>query len=248
MYLKKVWIILAFIFVADWASFSMAEDMVLAVDDWCPYICDLSSSSQGIMLDILKDIFKPAGKNVSFQKFPLTRGIREVQLNHVQGIVGILPTMAADLIFPRQPLLTTQFCFFTLSDSKWKFKGFHQKYDDVLIGVIEGKEIGPLFNKAFSHRTEVLGVDQSVSRLIKMLRKRRIDILIEEKNVVASTLKKGKMATLRMAGCLAEKNEFVGFSPSNPRSKEYAEIFEKGILKLKKNEKIQTIIKRYIED
>lgn len=230
------------------SSFSHGQELTLSVNDWCPYICDLSAPQKGILIEIVQDVFQTEGYQVNFKKMPLKRAVLEIKNNRVQGMVGIVPDVFSGLIFPEEPVIKTQFCFFTLPQKRWEFKGFKQRYPGTSVGVVSGKNISSNFDEAFPQKETVSGYINTAERLIEMLVRHRVDTILEEKTTISYLLKKdGSFPDLRIAGCAGKKDEYVAFSPADPMSNKYAELFSKGMKRLKKSGKIEEIVSSYID-
>lgn len=223
-----------------------AEPIIFAVNDWCPYICDITSTKQGILPDIVTEIFKAQGITASFVKMPFTRGVESVRTGEVQGIVGVIPAVAPSLIFPDEPAIDTQFCFFTGPGSTWNFSGFDKAYSNISVGVAFGKAIDARFERAFGKVSRVSGSSDVTQRMIAMLRLQRLDALVEDKRSVQYVIARENLPSLRTAGCMETKFEYVAFSPANVRATEYAKMFSKGIVKLRESGRLAQIIAAYV--
>lgn len=230
------------------SSFSHSQGLTLSVNDWCPYICDLSAPKKGILIEIVENIFQAEGYQVEFRKMPLKRAVREIKNKRVQGMVGIVPEVMPDLIFPEEPVIKTQFCFFTLPQNEWEFKGFKGRFPDTRVGAVAGKNISSNFDDVFPKTETVSGNKDTVKRLIKMLIRQRVDVVVEEKKTISYLLNNNRsFPHLRIAGCAEKKDEYVAFSPADLNSKKYAELFSKGIKRLKKSGKIDEIVSSYLD-
>jgi len=240
------WTALTALGLTSWQAF--AAPLVLAIDDWCPYICSSTGAKRGILVDVVEEVFKTNGLSVTFAWLPFAREAEAVRLNKVQGMVGIIKPGAPDLVFPDEPVITTQFCFFTLPQSHWTFQGFQQRYPKIKMGMVNGISIDPEFDRSFPNVTKQLGDTGVTIRLTKMLQRHRVDAFAEDRLNVSYTLAKNKMPPLRIAGCVAAKDEYVAFSPSDPHSGEYAQLFSDGIRKLKKSGRFKQIVSSYVAE
>lgn len=230
------------------SSFAHGKVLTFSINDWCPYICDPSAKKPGILIEIVQEIFQTEGYQVRFNKTSFKRAIEEIQNNRVQGIVGIVPEVLPDLIFPEEPVIKTQFCFFTLPQQKWEYNSFKESYPDTRVAVVAGKKVSFNIARVFPKIETIHGDQNTSKRLIEMLKLHRIDTFIEEKTAILYLLKQNRLVShLRIAGCAEKKNEYVAFSPADPHSKKYAELFSNGIKRLKKSGRIKEIIASYID-
>jgi len=246
MMIRKKLLCISLIYVLS--TFTYSQELNLAINDWCPYICNPSAKKPGILIEIVEDIFQKEGYQVRFSKIPFNRAVVEIQNNRVQGIVGIVPEVMPSLIFPEEPVISTQFCFFTLPQSKWHYNSLTPYYPETRVAVVAGKKISSHIAKAFPNREAIYGVKNTSKRLIEMLNLQRIDAFIEDKTVILYLLQQSHPVTpLRMAGCVEEKKEYVAFSPTDPQAKTYAKIISDGIRRLRETGRIKEITASYIE-
>lgn len=230
------------------SSFAHSQDITFSINDWCPYICDSPTKKTGILVEIVQDIFQEEGYKVNFKNMTLNRAVIEIQNNRVQGMVGIVPEVLPDLIFPEEPVIKTQFCFFTLPKQAWKFDNFKGYYPEARVGVVAGKNISADFDKAFPKQETISGEKRTAERLMEMLARQRVDVIVEERKTISYLLKQNpSFPNVRTAGCAEKKNEYVAFSPTDPNSKKYAELFSKGIKRLRESGKIEEIVSSYVD-
>lgn len=235
-------------FIYFFSAFSHGQVITLAINDWCPYICDPAAEKPGILIEIVQDVFETEGYQVRFSKMPLNRSIVEIQNNRIQGIIGIVPEVLPELIFPEEPIISTQFCFFTLPKSEWEYNPLTGYYPNTRVAIVAGKKTDTHIDKAFPNIEKIHGVQNTSKRLIEMLRFQRIDTFIEDKTVTLYSLKQhSPTLPLRIAGCAEKKQEYVAFSPTDPHSNKYATILSKGIKRLRKSDQIKKITASYIE-
>ncbi|MEC5163119.1 MULTISPECIES: substrate-binding periplasmic protein [unclassified Janthinobacterium] len=221
-----------------------AAPIVLAVNQWCPYICELASARRGILVDVITELFAAEGLAVSFVNMPLSRGVQSARGGQIDGVVGILPALAPDLLFPDQPVIDTQFCFFTDAGSAWRFGGFGRKYGGVALGVAHGKVVDARLARAFDKVARVSG-EGVTRRMVTMLQLHRLDALLEERRSVEYVLATQHLAPLRMAGCIERKYEYVGFAPGGARARDYAQMFSGGMVKLRDSGRLAQIVAAY---
>lgn len=224
-----------------------AQPVTFAVNEWCPYICNGEGPRRGILLDIVDEIFTARGETVSFISMPLPRGVEAVRSGKVQGIVGVIPAVAPELVFPQEAAIDTQFCFFTPAGARWTFDGFGQRYPQLALGMAYGKVLDPRLEHDFSKLSKVSG-NGAIRRMIAMLKLRRIDALIEEKRGVQYIIKKEHLPELRIAGCLERKFEYVAFAPASADAARFAELFSAGMVRLRESGRLADIIAAYIGD
>jgi polar amino acid transport system substrate-binding protein len=185
-------------------------------------------------------------REVSIRRLPLARGIIETQANRTQGILGVVPEVAPDLVFPPLAAVTTQLCFFTLTSSNWRYEGDYHRYPDTLVGVVQSKSINDQFMQGFPNRVTVHGEQDTAVRLIQLLQRGRIDTLVEEKTSIDYILSRNPtLPPLRQAGCGEEKPEYIAFSPATQDPQALAIEFAERLEKLRRSGRIDAILQRY---
>lgn len=231
-------------------SMAKADVVILAFNEWCPYACTKNETRPGILLDATREIFEEANIEVQFQIRPFARAIQEVRANRLQGMIGIIRDAAPDFIFPEEPAIKTQFCFFTALTSRWYYDPTVSSYPKFNLGYLNGKKIATVdMPRVFPRGLAISGEDERVvERVSNMLDLGRLDAFADERLYVGYSLAQSGLPPLRNAGCVPAQNEYVAFSPANKDSERYARIFSDGMKKLKASGRMRAIISTYVAD
>lgn len=224
-----------------------ADALLFAVNDWCPYSCAANPRQPGILIELVTEIFAAQGLTPSFVRMPLARGVEAARSGGIAGLVGIIPAVAPDLVFPSEAAIQTQFCFFTASTSSWTFGGFQQRYREVALGIASGKATDDRLAQAFPAVSRISGATPT-QRMVGMLERHRLDALLEDRVSVQYVLAHERLAPLRNAGCLERKGEYVAFSPASAQAAAYARIFSDGMLRLRASGRLEHIIDTYTHE
>jgi polar amino acid transport system substrate-binding protein len=221
-------------------------------DLWPPYAGKADKVNQGYVIDIIKAIFEPLGYFIVYENIPWSRCIRETRDGVFHGLAGADIQQVPDFIFPTQTVGTTQPQFFTRPGNPWKYQGL-QSLDDVRLGSIQDYTYTAVLDvyirqhQSDPHLTIVNG-ESGLRQLIDLLEANRIDVFVEDASVVHATLqqlnisqKKLKPAGVPGVGVLL----YVPFSPRYQESRELVDIFDRGIVQLRKNGQLQKILSRY---
>ncbi|MEH6826360.1 MAG: hypothetical protein V7629_20935, partial [Motiliproteus sp.] len=104
-----------------------AEEITLASEPVCPYICADEKSGEllsppGIVIEIIRDALSLHGHQIQYQMRPLTRALREVQAGHLDAALTWQANVP-DFVLPAEPVVTVDTCFFTRADSNWHYQG-----------------------------------------------------------------------------------------------------------------------------
>ncbi|MBA5636124.1 transporter substrate-binding domain-containing protein [Duganella sp. LX20W] len=217
-----------------------ADALVIAINDWCPYSCSAEGSHRGILVDIVNDIFTAAGSPPHFVQLPFARALSSVRSGQAQAIVGVTHAVAPDLQYPDEPIITTQFCFFTRPESTWRYTSGGE-LGAVRVGVGSGKKFPPGVERALQDATRVPGGTDLIWRMVRMLDIGRLDAVLEEHRTLPLELAQRGHAPLRNAGCIDSNNEYVAFQPGSA----YARIFSEGMRNLRKSGRMAQIYAQY---
>lgn len=244
-------LLLALLF--SFSSPSLSSSAVkIATDPWCPYICINGEGASGMFVEIVEQSFAENGYLVDFVWLNWARAIAEVREGRIQGIIGAYKTDVPDFIFGKEHLLESQMCFFTSQDNDWTFRNIESLSSREIV-VVKSYSYGSELDQYIVHNedsgkqniTSVYGME-TISKRLKLLEKRKIDTLVEDKLVMAKVNKNRKPeAQLRQAGCLPPEKVYLAFSPNSNLSPRLSRAFDKGVQSLKQSGKLQQIINKY---
>ncbi len=221
-----------------------AAPIALAVNEWCPYSCALADGRRGLLLDIVSALFAAEGQAVRFVAMPLSRGVESARAGAVAGVVGVVPALAPELVYPSAALIDTQFCFFTRADSAWRFEGLDHSYGRLALGAAHGKALDARLGRAFANLARVSGAAVTL-RMARMLELGRLDAFVEDRRSVHYVLATAHLPAPREAGCMEKKFEYVAFAPAGGDARGYAEMFARGMEKLRDSGQLARIVAGY---
>ena len=233
------------------SSFSSSA-VKIATDPWCPYVCVSEKGSSGILVEIVEQSFAENGYLVDFIWLNWARAIAEARKGRIQGIIGAFKTDSPDYIFGKEHLLESEMCFFTSQGDNWAFQNMDSLSSRVTVVVKSysyGSELDSYVaqneNSGSRNVTSVYGME-SITKRLKLLEKRKIDTLVEDKLVMAKINQNLKPeAKLRQAGCLPPEKVYLAFSPNSNLSPRLSRAFDKGVKSLKRSGRLKQIINEY---
>ncbi|MFZ4126080.1 MAG: substrate-binding periplasmic protein [Rickettsiales bacterium] len=237
-------------------AWALPSAITIAADTWCPYNCNANLDQQGYVVDITKAIFEPKGITVNYEITPWTRAVKQTRKGKYTAIIGATTSEGKGFIFPREMIGFSAYHFYTNAKSHWKFTGSIDSLKLISLGVVEGYSYSDAIDRYIaSHkndreRIQVLSGNNAAAQNIKKLRAKRIDVMIEDPNVVKYTLSTMNTPnTLRDAGATApiksDSALYLAFSPKHPDAKALAKLFDEGIRTLRKTGKLKKILTRY---
>lgn len=231
---------------------AVAEPLSIRADLWPPYNDEPKSIKPGYMIQILWEIYKPLGNPIDYQTLSWTESLEAVRKGQFNAVVGATRDDAPDFIFPRESFGASDTAFFVKNGNPWKFTG-KSSLEKIRLGVIESysynDELDPYIaaNKGSRKVIEAKG-DEPLAVLVRMLQNGQIDAIAEDTNVMLTTMLSSKipMGSIVPAGsCKEISTLYVAFSPKNPKSRELAAKFDKGIGELRNSGKLKAILQLY---
>lgn len=237
---------------------SKADTLTLASSEWCPFVCetkgsDLLVEKPGFVLAIAKAIFEKKGHRVIYEAPPWSRAISNVRTGEYTGLLAALKNDAPDFIFPDEEVGLNHMCFYVKKNNPWRYNEI-SSLDSVNLGVIQdyAYDNGNIDNYIKISLGETNSKVQQVSSTsgleqnFKKIKSDRINVILDDHQVIDHFLDVNNLADdFKRAGCLKEVKMYIGFSPVNIKSKEYARIFSEGILILRASGELEDILNQY---
>lgn len=248
--IKKLYITCLLTSVFSIAFIVKAESEIrLGVTERCPYICAESAEEQGLLIDIIKNIFDKIDVAVEIQYFPMNRAMRMLDNDGIDGVIGILQRNAPELVYPDESIGQVRYLMYTSEKSDWLYTGLNSLKGQTL-GVEVGKSYGiaDSYIQRYANDKNLIYQnygENSTANLIKLLGKEYIDVFFEDKNVFDFNTKNMKGKKLKEGGTIPPDNLYVGFSPNNKDSQAFADIVTHGITNMRKTGELAKIMKNY---
>ncbi|WP_158100498.1 substrate-binding periplasmic protein [Neiella marina] len=220
----------------------------LAAAHWCPYICD-DEEYPGISVEYIGALLASANIDLEVTILPWTRAIRMAEKGKYDGLLTAVPEEAPSFLFTRYESGHYQMCFFAQAESQFSYNTILD-LADTRLGVIQDYGYGePLdsYIKA-NHNTAnivTLAHEASLQSLADMLRLSRIDLLVEDSNVVAFNLKESDQNNMNQVGCLTENPFYTAFSPAVEVSNQRRDLLDRLLQQPENSTLYQTILDKY---
>lgn len=233
-------------------TFANAEEIKVAADPWCPYTCESNSKQKGFMIEVLEKAFSTKGHKLNYQNLSWTKAIADTKAGKIHGSVGAAENEQG-LLTNKNSFLETRMCYFVNESDSWKFES---------IASLENKTLGTI--KDYSYGVEALDtyiqkngtnskkVDIAIAGSVdpieanfNKLNANRIQVYVDDENVVAYFLSKNPKFKVKKAGCHEPSGLFVGFSGTNPESKKWIQDLDLAISEMKKSGEFQKIKSSY---
>lgn len=230
--------------------------LALVADAWCPVSCADDGRHPGYAVEITREIFSAAGFEPSYRTVPWARAVADTRDDRFQILIGVAPDESREaLLYPEEPVALNINVFFVRADNSWRYGGL-QTLDNMVVGVANDYIFGEPFdsyNRQYARdtsRIHVLVSEDPVTQGLALLRMKRIDSYLDDEVVVRWSSGNGKLpADLRAAGEISRFPLYIAFPRKNPQAAHWAQIYDKGIRRLRANGRLKAILERYgVED
>ncbi len=224
----------------------------MASDEWLPYVG--TKAVRGYMIEVADAIFAEKGIKVAISELPWPRVLLEVKKGNLDAAPGMQLHQAPDFIAHNEALGVDEAAIFTLASKPLK------EYKDPTS--LAGKKLGLIKDYTYEAKLDEyikLNVNNSklihqvhgespYETLVPLLRAGRIDAVVANPSVFYYQLKvlginQDEFHISRIEG--SANKVYIGFSPANPRSKEFAATLNEGIIRLRKSGELAKILAKY---
>lgn len=241
-----------------------AKVLVVASDEWCPYICD-DTHLPGFLVEIVTEIAASNGVKVRFALTPLARALDLTKKGKIDILLGLTSQHIDDFQLKKSHLIFGGLYndFYVRASDPWRFKSIIDLEvalkNNAILGTINGYEygdnIGSLLKDNATHIFSASG-NSPLQKQLKMLRLGRLDILLDSRFTVQYQLSKlvNESSQVKASGTpnsaiIYAGTEgdftplFLGFSPL--LGKEQLQIFDNGLMNLRENGRLNKILAKY---
>jgi len=225
--------------------------VVLAADPWCPHNCKAGSVVEGYMVDILRRAFALQDISVSYVNMSWTRALQQVRSQRVDGIIGIFASDAGDFLFPEEALGYSETMFFAHPDSQWTYDGLKSLENRTLLVIADYFYAPSIHQYIHNNRNQrdliwELSGQQPLTRAIALIGQGRADLLFEDRQVMAWTLRnKPDLPKLRSSGNIYAAPIYAAFAPAHPHAQALARILSDGVRHLRATGELKRIYQSY---
>ncbi|MDP3845704.1 MAG: hypothetical protein Q8R10_04685 [Pseudomonas sp.] len=228
-----------------------AEQLRIASDDWCPYVCAAEHQlTGGFLVELVSRAMASQGYRVEPLLLPLSRAIASTENGKVEGVYA--PPIDARLRLSA-PLAYSRACFYTRTDENWSYLGL-DSLRSIQLGVIPdyGYDDGPMdayiLNNQNNHSTISFSYgEKASSNNLQRLLGRRFPVLLEHATVIqhlSSAL--GVSNKIRLAGCLEQPLPLtIGFAKADIRAGAWLQALRLGLQKVTAAGELRELQRKY---
>jgi len=241
-----------------------AKVLVVASDEWCPYVCD-NANLPGFLVEIVTEIAAKNSLKVKFALTPLARALDLTEKGKIDIVLGLTPQHVSDFQLQKSHLSFGGLYndFYVRATDPWRFQSITDLEgalkNNAVLGTINGYEYGEkienLLKDNAAHVFSASG-NSPLQKQLRMLRLGRLDILLDSRFTVQYQLSKLSQKTSQLKTSTTSDPTivyagtegifiplFLGFSPL--LSKEYIQIFDYGLSNLRENGQLNRILAKY---
>ncbi|WP_076411932.1 ABC transporter substrate-binding protein [Shewanella sp. UCD-KL12] len=226
---------------------SKAEEIIIASDIWCPYICENNS---GYVVELTEQAFASVGVRVKFETIPFQRALKLAKHNKIHAVLAVTPEHVKQfnlLIYDDAPVGQFSNDFYVRKNSTWRYQSIHSLQQQS-IASIRGYDYGPVLNKYLSaHAYHYIASGETPHKInLNLLQRGRVDLFIGNRYVIEHTAKElGYDKYISFAGSENITTPlYVGFSRLDNEAA-YAEKFAQGLDNIKQSGVYDAILSKY---
>ena len=230
-----------------------SRTVVIGADPWCPYICDMGESQQGLMVDIAREALAYSNYTMVYSNINWARAKQMVLAGDIDGLVGTSKAAHTDYHFPENALAMAGSCFFRRTSDSWEYKS-PRSLDSQTMGWINeylfdsapGLDEWIDTHKDTPQLVTISGTD-TYARLFKLLLSGRISTFAEDPNVIHHELKRhGLQDKISVAGCPGPALKvYAAFSKKTGRGESLARALDIGVEQLRQDGRLAAILETY---
>lgn len=228
-YITTIFFIYAIAF--SMPSFASGNKIVLASDDWCPYVCDAKTDKPGFMVELARQAFALHGIEVEYKAMPLYQAIQAASRGEVDGVLAIA-RRENKLVYPSQPQMFSHKKAFIRNNDYWRYDAPNALKGRKLCSVLDytmDSHTRKYFTKNYALNPSAFMIEEGEDANITCIQKvvdGKADVYIADRNVVLSYLNRPEDSKLlKEVSVLGAHPQplFIAFSPKLQNAKEYAD-------------------------
>jgi polar amino acid transport system substrate-binding protein len=231
----------------------LPNNISIASDHWCPYVCDLESDKPGYLVEVSNFVFEKLGVEPFYHALGWQKAIDLVEKSQVHAIIAAGTTNHGKTILSREILGIDRTVLVMRKDQPFNNKQIFQALNSMILGVIVDYTYdfnGPLDNyitqrKRSNDRIVTLNHNLSVQALFVMLNRSSIDIFPENilvAHYMAESM--GIVSDLDLHTIERHDHMYLAFSP-DPIGENLRDAFDHEVRLLKKSGGLEVIMNRY---
>ncbi len=229
---------------ADYNSVNIAWDYN------CPWMCN-TPDKPGFLSELVTEIYRLSNIKIQYQKYSWPLAKLEVKEGRILGILSPSKDEAKGFYFPKKHLAKRHKCFFVNKDFNWNYTD-ERSLNTINLGISYRNSYNELTeyinnNTNNLQKIKLLNVENIYDIGFSLLKEKQFDALLIDHTSADYHLSKNKMTEdFKKVGCLELEKIYLAFTPKYQNKSSYlAEILDKNIEVLKKNNFMNNLKKKY---
>lgn len=231
-------------------SDAAAGDIIrLRADDWCPYNCEPGSTLPGYLIELADAALVPAGFTVDYKLQPWNRALDGVSRGRIDGAVGAYAGDAPDALVQRLPLGLSVNVAVVQGGRDWRYQS-PASLAGKTIGLIKHYTYGEAidgFARAHPRQIDLASGDYALRANLRKLIAGRIDLLIEDRNVLGYNLEDLQLADkVAIAGTVSAGDAvYIALNRKMPRAAEVNERLADTLVAMRADGRLGGLLAKY---
>lgn len=229
--------------------FATEPPLRLLTLEYPPYINRAGDRAEGLVVEIVNEVFSRMGNRIDIQFYPWSRSLRMLESGQADALFTIkkTPERETTMLFPRESLISQDYVFFKLKTSRFNFDGNYGSIAETSIGVVQDTSYGARFDEAVRQGYfKRLDSAPNYELTFRKLLGGRVDAVICSHLVGLEILKKlGALDQVVVSGPPSETTvSYLVFTRGKDHTK-LAALFDQHLAAMKKNGVIAKITAQY---
>lgn len=216
-------------------------------DSWMPFNGEPGAEKPGYVIEILKEIFEPAGIKVDYQTKPYKESLDAARKGEVDAVIGANAAEAEDLLMPAKSIGAPCVVLLTLDHSGFDYQNMRSLMK-VKLGIIEGYSYWPALDNYITQKKNLVveGGETPLDALFQKLQKGEIEVLAENEPVLMWYLRAHKLDKKDFRAVYRHMADpiYVVFAKTAD-GKAHSERLDKGLQALRSSGRLLRILDKY---
>lgn len=214
-----------------------------------PFNGDPAAEKPGYVVEILREVFVPAGIKVDYQIAPWAGALKAAEAGEIDGIIGANKKEAAHLVTGQESIAEPKFALFVRRNSSWRYESL-RSLKGMKLGAIEGytywDSIDGYLKKVRPPSVTFYTGETPLVQALADLSSGKIDVMVESVVVFYWAAKSAGRPASEFRIAYSEQSEplYVAFSPT-AEGREFARIFDAGVRAMKTRGRYDAILEKY---
>lgn len=236
-----------------WSAAIAADTISIRADEWLPYNGPTTRRPAGYMIEMADRIAAAAGHSIDYRHLPWEDSLEAVAQGQFDCVVGAAAEEVEGFARPALSWGVSQNAAYTLADAPHQVsdaESLKQLRLVVIPGYSYGDELDGWIEQNASDSNRVVTVSsggRAAMTAVSKLVAKQADVFVEDRNVMAHTLKLlGMQQRLRERAPIGAADPvYIACTAANPRGAAWAQLFEDGTRQLRASGELAVLLANY---